>query len=494
MRTYKKIIVTCPCTVSKTINKIPGRDYSKWRCRSCAIKLKWKSDEYRSHRKGKKPSTRAKAGSDEHREKLSKSLTGKSLTEQHKLAISIACKQKWQDPEYRECLIHILQSPESRKLRSTKSKALWTDAFREKYQTEEFKAKMSALSAELWQDPAYRAKITAAKSTPEHKALMREIQKDPEYIRKLSVACNKLPRVSSIQLTLYSILDDLGVEYYGENEESDSEKCLLGPWSFDCVIPTDDRTLLIECQGDWIHSLPHKRMADKSKATYVEKYFSQTHSLKYLWEHQFASYNGVLALLQNWLGITIEQKEFSFKELQIRKVSASDYRPFLHKYHYLMNAGRGGCAWGAFLSDELIAVCVFSPLPRQNITAKGYSGESVRDLSRLCIHPKYQKKNFGSWFISRCIKLLDDHVRCIVAYADSTFNHNGTVYKASNFDFDGYTKPEYWYASVDGWIMHKKTLYNKASNLGLKESEYAKRYGLIKVNGLHKLRFILLRK
>jgi GNAT superfamily N-acetyltransferase len=369
---------------------------------------------------------------------------------------------------------------------------LWDEKFRVKYQTPQFRSKISAISTSLWQDPMYRQAVLRSKSTPEHKELMRQIQSDPNYIAKLSAACNKLPRVSSIQKLLYSMLDDLGVYYVGELSD-DSERCMLGPWSFDCIIPTEHKILLIECQGDWIHSLPHKKAADKAKATYVEKYFSNTHSLKYLWEHQFASYQGVLALLQNWLGVSPKAVEFSFSDVRIESCNAKQYKPFLQSYHYLMNAGRGGTVFGAFLGDKLIAVCAFSPLPRQNISICGYSGSSVKDLSRLCIHPNYQKKNFGSWLISRCVKSLDPSIKAIVAYADSTFNHNGTVYKASNFILDGQTKADYWYTSEDGWVMHKKTLYNKAVNLKLKESEYAERFGLAKVYGYPKLRFIFRR-
>jgi len=133
---------------------------------------------------------------------------------------------------------------------------------------------------------------------------------------------------------------------------------------------------------------------------------------------------------------------------------------------------------------------VFSPLPRQNITIGEYKASEVRDLSRFCINPKYQKKNFGTWFLSRAIKMLSPEYRCIVAYADTTFNHSGAIYKAANFTLDKVVRPDYWYVSEDGWVMHKKTLYNHAVSLGMIESEFAAENEYTKVWGKEKLRFV----
>jgi len=81
----------------------------------------------------------------------------------------------------------------------------------------------------------------------------------------------------------------------------------------------------------------------------------------------------------------------------------------------------------------------------------------VRELSRLCIHPSYHRKNFASWLISRAIKSIDADL--IIAYADTTVGHSGTVYKAANFKFHHEVPPDYWYVDQDGYVMHKKTLY-----------------------------------
>lgn len=496
MRIYEKISLTCQCGQIKTINRIPSRCYENWRCLQCAIKAKWATEDYRENRPKPKPKKSAQSsfGSLEHRKKLSEALKGKVFSKEHCEAISMAQRLKWQDPEFKSKMLEIFRSPSYVALKKAQSQNVWNDpSFKDKYQTEEFKAKMADVTKNLWLDPLYRTKIMTAKSTRAHKELMRTIQQDPEYIRKLSLAYNQLPRVSSIQKMLYAILDDLKIDYVGELSE-DRSACVIGPWSFDCIVPTNGKTLLIECQGDWIHSLPHKRAADQAKHTYITNYFAESHVLKYLWEHQFASYNGVLSLLKNWLGISnTEMVDFDFSQIKIELCTAAEFRPFLQTYHYLMNAGRGGVVYGAYLDDKLIAVCAFSPPPRQNISIGGFQAAQMKDLSRFCIHPNYQKSNFGSWFISKCIKKLDAKIKIIFTYADSTFNHHGTIYKAANFVFDKKINPDYWYASNDGWVMHKKTLYNRAKNLKMTEGQYAEQFNLSKTYGLKKARFLFRR-
>lgn len=499
--TVKTLI--CACGVSKIIKCLAHRDYTKWRCMKCAIKSKWESLEYRANRPKPKcrtnrpkprPSHRSKAGSPEHKQKLSKALSGRKLTDTHKNKIAIAISKLWQDDNYRQKIVDILRSDNSRELRRTKSKAMWSEEFRSRYRSVEYRQKVSEASKLLWCDDNYRQKIYVAKNTDAHKALMARIVSSHEYKRKLSEAATKLPSISSLQLLLYSMLDDLGVAYEKERPGGNPQ-CLIGPWSFDCLVKRPgQRSLLIECNGDWVHSLPHKMVADKAKATYINIYCSDTYELKYLWEHQFASHQTVINLLKYWIGISdIELIQFSFSDIEIKIAEPAEYRLLLQKYHYLANAGRGGIAYGAYINGLLIGVCVFSPLPRQNITIDNYTTDQIRDLSRFCIHPNYQKSNLGSWFISRCVKLLPSKYKIVVSYADTTFNHTGSLYKASNFVQDQIVPPDYWYRSSDGWVMHKKTLYNKAKNLTMVESEYATKFGYTKVTGGNKLRFVFKR-
>lgn len=436
--------------------------------------------------------------SNEFRESLSSRMKSKWKDDNYRKERTRTSKNLWNDPEYRAMMEEIFNSDEyiQRKISShntiefinkmrTISAKMWSNQnhrskMKEIFKSDEYRNKLSAAMIQKWSDPTYRKKMDEVYSSPEFKKRMAEINAN-------------MPKVSSIQKQLYSTLEDLDIEFYREHlDKDDDPETVIGPYHFDCVIPRiDQKTLLIECQGDYWHSTERSVIRDKQKSSYIENNFPGQYELKYLWEHEFKCKDKIIELIKYWLGITnLELINFNFSKVKIKKCQAKDYKLLLSKYHYLPNAGRGGTAYGAYLDNELVAVCVFSPLGRQNLP---WDKKTTRELSRLCIHPRYQKRNFASWFVSRCIKSLDTRYKTIISYCDTTFNHDGATYKACNFQLDGEVIPDYWYVSGDGWVMHKKTLYNHAVTMGMSEKDYAESNGYIKTYGKKKLRFIFQR-
>jgi len=426
--------------------------------------------------------------------------------------ISSASKALWQDNEYKNKVIerlndpntkqklsehwyrrkHIINSENYRSKISESIKRLWTD--------DQYRKSIVANSLSMWGDRKLKERMLASRRTESYrnnqrtKAINRWA--DPEYKEKqekhrsnrsperLSELRQKQSKVSKLQDILYSILDDLGIKYYREyNDRDDDPQCKIGPYNFDCVIPRDNMPdLLIEYQGEYWHKIRH--IDDKRKSSYISNNFTGIYELKYIWEHEFYNRNKIKETIKYWVGLTeIPEVDFEFNQITISKCCAKDYKILLTKYHYLPTAGRGGIAYGAYLGSTLIAVCIFSNLLRQNVDHR----KNVCELSRLCIHPGYQKKNFASWFISRCIKLSNYSI--FISYADTTFDHDGSVYKAANFKYVGKVAPDYWYMSADGWIMHKKTLYNRAVTNSMTEKEYATANGYTKIWGKEKLKF-----
>jgi hypothetical protein len=414
-----------------------------------------------------------------------KKLKQEYWTEGKRAQLSIAQKGRKHTEETKNKIarsIRLTMTDDKKECISKTSKKLWED--------KEFRNKVEPQLKSLWDNPDIKAKAVEGikKHSTRFSELSKERWKNPEFRKRMMCSLANMPRVSSLQTQLYSVLDDLNIQYHREyNDREDDSQCKIGPYSFDCVIPTKDKTLLIECQGDYWHSLDVHIINDKQKSSYIANNFPD-HEMKYLWEHEFKCKDKIVELIKYWLGMTdIELIEFDFKNVDIKECPAKDYKLLLSKYHYLPNAGRGGIAHGAYLNEELIAVCVFSPLGRQNLP---WDKKSTRELSRLCIHPRYQKKNFASWFVSRCIKRLNSKYRTIISYCDTTFNHDGAIYKACNFRLDGKVKPDYWYRSEDGWIMHKKTLYDHAVKMSMTEKKFAIDNEYKRVYGKEKLRFI----
>lgn len=520
-----KSIMDAICNKCKSKSRIKYKSYKNnvrrndgvYMCFNCAThskecrdKISKKSKEMWSKNKDKLLVVNKRmTQSDSFRQKVSKNMKEKWADDQYRSemlskyddkrlnSMSKSAKEQWEREGYREkardASINLWKNPEFRK-KNAESRATKVD-------DESYRKNMSKAIKKCWEDEEYRDKISQSLSdrfknddnyrqkmimvlNRARKIFLDKCKNDSEFAHMLAQKRAQQPKISNLQLLLYSILDDLEIPYYREDDEI---HCVFGPYVFDCVIPRGDRRILIECQGNYWHSLDGRPGRDLAKNTYINKYHPDC-EIKYLWEHEFKCKDKVIELLKYWLGITgMELIDFSLDDINIKRSKASEYRLLLSKYHYLLDAGKGGLAYGAYLGDELIAVCVFSPLIRQNLP---WDKKTTRELSRLCIHPRYQKKNFASWFVSRCIKNLDPKFDTIISYCDTTFNHDGVVYKACNFELDGEVRPDYWYVDDRGWVMHKKTLYNHAVKMGMREREYAELNDYHKVFGEKKLRFI----
>ena len=156
------------------------------------------------------------------------------------------------------------------------------------------------------------------------------------------------------------------------------------------------------------------------------------------------------------------------EDYTINKISKSEAKEVLNKYHYLSHQGfsfRSGHNYGLFLSDKIIGVAIFHS-PSVPETVKGMFGlardqqQGIYELGRLALDPSIYEKNLTSWFLSRAIKLLrkEIEVKAILSYADSSL-HNGYVYQATNFKYYGLTakKPDFWILQEDGtYVKHQR--------------------------------------
>ena len=344
---------------------------------------------------------------------------------------------------------------------------------------------LSESTRSLWQDPKYREMMCEAS---------REKWKNPEYRAKLTKHLFNLHSNMPLTFTrphkkVCEILDSLNVEYQIEYP--------LGPYHFDIFIPS--RNILIEVQGTFWHG-DNKAVVtniknDKAKSTYVKEYFPQ-HKLYYIWEHECTEFGKIEAKLEYWLGLTkIELIDYSFEHIKIKQVDRDIADVFLYNWHYL-HAGSCGMNIGGFLNGELICLGKFiSSTRNESATKLGYKTREVLELARLVVHPKYQKHNLLSWFLARCERIIRKsrpEIKCLVSFADSTFNHSGAVYKASNWTLIDTIPPDYFYLSDNGtgWIMHKKTLWDHSKRMGVSEEDFAIKYGYIKIWGREKYKFI----
>ena len=309
-----------------------------------------------------------------------------------------------------------------------------------------------------------------------------------ETLEKMAIARQKQSgKLSNIQRAFYRLLDDLQINYYPEW----SDKCRFGPWTFDCRIAYNNNDFLVEVQGDYIHSLPKNKSKDTAKATYMRKYFPEK-PIKYVWEHEFGAQNLIKHKLLSWIGIKeIKQICFEFSDVLVAKCD-DDLSAFLAAFHYL-GKSNGRIKITAKLNNEIIAAAVWgAPTRIETAQRLNVSHLDCLELKRFVIHDSYHKKNFASWFLGQNEKMLPPNTKVLVSFADTGVGHSGSIYKAANWKLDGRVQPSYFYVNDDGFVMLKKTLYNKARRMHMSESDFADAYGYAKTTSPHKLRFIKL--
>lgn len=435
---------------TKQLQKYRPSRFKDWRCHHCAM--------VQGHKEGKFTIVNNKP-SEEGRQKLSK-----------------LAKDRWASADYREKWSKTRST--TIETRSKASKAIWADATRlaklsesikSVWKHDSYRSLKSKQSEVLWKDANYIAKHASG------------MAKEDARLKMADARLSQLAKVSSIQNMLYKYLDDLKVNYIKE-----SEATKIGYYHFDSLIPNaSGGGLLIECQGDYWHSLPRTQRTDRAKFTYVEKYYPKF-KIMYVWEHEFYSNGRVLDRIKTVLGIEMQSVDFTFSELSVREVDTKQLRSFLDSYHYI-GSGRWGKAFGAFSGEELIGTVVFSSPLRQNIATQ-FNSKNLLEISRVCIHPNYHKRNFASWLVTKTMKILGDYD--YVAYADTTVGHCGTIYRALGFTLHHEVDADYWYVDVDGYAMHKKTLYNRATKMSMTEADFAAQNGYVKKFGGKKLCFI----
>jgi len=430
-----------------------------------------------------------------HRQTLKDAISKVANTTKFRLMVSKNSKKMWSDRNYKIPYkqLEIMNTKEykikMRKIMLDRHRSEWHD---------KIKPLISNGLYKLWsENQQYRDKILSKLREMREKSYeqlheWRESIKDHveagtySQFRENLIKSTKMETrmsfcISKQQVILYNLLKNLDINFIPEYN--------IGHYLFDCFLP--DYNILIEVNGDYWHNQPKTIRNDKAKSTYIEKYFPQ-YQLKYLWEHEFKCINRISDLLQYWTnkGQTID---FKFNDINAREIDYLSTKFFLEKFHYISKIGNNSIKLGFELNDKLIGVITYGHIVRnETATRLNLNSNQILELSRLCIHPAYQKKNFASWMISKSIGFVKTHpnIKLLVSFADTTFNHSGTIYKASNWTLDGVVKPSYWYVDKDGYVMHKKTLWDHAMSLKLSEKVFAEKYGYTKINGKEKLRFI----
>lgn len=117
-------------------------------------------------------------------------------------------------------------------------------------------------------------------------------------------------------------------------------------------------------------------------------------------------------------------------------------------------------------SGKLHGICVYGqPISRHENEAK------TIELRKLCLIDE-TPKNTESFFIAKTIKWLKkntDYFK-VISYSDPNIGHEGTIYKASNFNYLGFTEFIDKVLLLNGKSFHKRQVYQKKDGKYMKSS------------------------
>lgn len=123
----------------------------------------------------------------------------------------------------------------------------------------------------------------------------------------------------------------------------------------------------------------------------------------------------------------------------VQPISFGDIKPWLLKRHYAHRIPPIIYAFGLYdMYGCLKAVCSFGR-PVAHFLVKNVLGGSyqnnILELNRLCAEEGLER-NTLSYFVSQCLHKLPPPM-LIVSYADTSHNHHGYIYQATNWIYTG---------------------------------------------------------
>jgi hypothetical protein len=136
--------------------------------------------------------------------------------------------------------------------------------------------------------------------------------------------------------------------------------------------------------------------------------------------------------------------------MQVLPINSFEVEPWLLEKHYAKRMCPISYAFGLYENNQLVGIVTYG-VPASPFLCMGVCGEEHKDivleLNRLCLNDGI--KNGASFLVGKSLQMLPKPT-IVVSYADTSMNHVGYIYQASNFIFTGTTKERTDMAGEDG--------------------------------------------
>lgn len=131
------------------------------------------------------------------------------------------------------------------------------------------------------------------------------------------------------------------------------------------------------------------------------------------------------------------------KTYRVELCQRNEIRDFIETWHYSKNINGliSDYCFKLLDGETIIGGIIFGRIAMAGVWKKYAENESeLTELRRLCCIDD-TPKNTESYFIGHTLRWLKKNtsIKRVISYADTTYNHEGTIYKASNFKHFGMT-------------------------------------------------------
>lgn len=155
----------------------------------------------------------------------------------------------------------------------------------------------------------------------------------------------------------------------------------------------------------------------------------------------------------------------SVKNYKVSLCERKEIVGFVEHWHYSQNVNGLTTDYCFKLEDEdenLIGAMIYGKIAMANVWKKyAFVETDLIELKRLCCVDD-TPKNTESFFIGNTLRWLKKNtdIKTVISYADTTYSHSGTIYKASNFRHVGMTSGGK-VIMYEGKRYHDKTIRTK---------------------------------
>jgi hypothetical protein len=131
------------------------------------------------------------------------------------------------------------------------------------------------------------------------------------------------------------------------------------------------------------------------------------------------------------------------KDFTVKICDRKEIKSFIETWHYSksINGLKSNYCFKLMDKETIIGAMIYGQIGMANVWKKYAANEhDLIELRRLCCIDN-TPKNTESYFIGFTLRWLKKNtdIKKVISYADSNYNHNGVIYRASNFNYLGMT-------------------------------------------------------